>query len=317
MKTITKLGLPAAFATGLLSSILVAEGSALAQSAPAPGPTLPTETVKASTATTGKTDVATGGFATGGALPADDSPKDALEASVQAGGLFSSGNARTIALTSGGKFRYRADEHQLTVAASANFARAGKSGEKVDTTVENYQGLLRYDYFFTDHIALFLQSSARRDRFQGLDLRLNVDPGAAYYVVNTKTQQLRAEAGYDFQHDIRRDASRRVVSNPLPDGTPVPDQFVDKTNSLHNLRLFMGYDNKLYKEVGFLTSFEYLQNVSDAGTYRFIFDIGLKSNIGANLAIATTYTMRFENKPLPSVEKADSIASVNLVYTLF
>jgi len=27
--------------------------------------------------------------------------------------------------------------------------------------------------------------------------------------------------------------------------------------------------------------------------------------------------MRFENKPLPDVEKADSIASVNLVYTLF
>jgi putative salt-induced outer membrane protein len=79
----------------------------------------------------------------------------------------------------------------------------------------------------------------------------------------------------------------------------------------------VGYDNKLYKEVAFITSFEYLQNVSDLGTYRFVYDVGLKSNIGANLAIATTYTMRFENKPLPDIEKADSIASVNLVYTLF
>ena len=30
-----------------------------------------------------------------------------------------------------------------------------------------------------------------------------------------------------------------------------------------------------------------------------------------------TYTMRYENKPLPTVETTDSIASVNLVYTLF
>jgi len=27
--------------------------------------------------------------------------------------------------------------------------------------------------------------------------------------------------------------------------------------------------------------------------------------------------MRFENKPLPNIESADSIASINLVYTLF
>ena len=65
------------------------------------------------------------------------------------------------------------------------------------------------------------------------------------------------------------------------------------------------------------TGLEYLQNVSDLGTYRLVFDIGIKSNIADNLAIATTYTMRYENKPLPSVESTDSIASVNLVYTLF
>jgi putative salt-induced outer membrane protein len=309
MKTISTLGLPAV--------LITLSNSALAQSAPpATSPTIPTETIKAQTATTGKTDVAKGGFAAG-ALPAADDPREATEGAVAAGGLFSSGNARTVALTAGGKFRLRREEHQLTVQGAANFARAGKKGEKVDTTVENYQGLLRYDYFFTDHVALFLQSTARRDRFQGLDLRLNFDPGAAYYFVNTKTQQLRGELSYDLQHDIRRDASRRIVTPAPPGGVAPPPTLVDKTQTLHNVRAFVGYDSKIYKEVGFLTSFEYLQNVSDLGTYRFVFDVGLKSNIADNLAIATTYTMRFENKPLPNVEKADSIASVNLVYTLF
>lgn len=296
--------------TSTLAAALTLPVLAAAQTTPpaatpattAPSATLPGETVKAQTATKGTTDIVKG-TAVAGALPAEDDPRIATEANIAAGGLFSSGNARTVALTTAGKFRLRRDEHQFTTQLAANFARAGKKGEAVDTTVENYQGLLRYDYFFTDSIAAFLQSSARRDRFQGLDLRLNIDPGVAYYFVNTKKHQLRGELGYDLQHDIRRDASR----------TPG----VDKTQTLHNVRTFAGYDNKLYKEVGLTTSFEYLQSVSDLGTYRFVFDVGLKTNIADNLAIATTYTMRFENKPLPDVEKADSIASVNLVYTLF
>lgn len=282
---------------------------------PAQGPTIPSETVKANTATKGSNEVAKGGFVTG-ALPAEDDPRHATEVSIAAGGLFSSGNARQVALTSIGKLKLRRDEHQLTVSATGNFARAGKAAEKVDTTVENYQGLLRYDYFFTNEIAAFLQTTARRDRFQGLDLRLNIDPGIAYYVLNTKKQILRAEAGYDLQHDIRRDADRDVAP---PTGSPAGTlpTFVDKTQTLHNARLFVGYENKLYAQVGFVTGLEYLQNISDFDKYRLVFDIGLKTNISDKLAIATTYTMRYENVPLPSVLKSDSIASINLVYTLF
>lgn len=289
-------------------------GLALAQ--PAAEATNPAETVKASTATKGNTDIAKGGFVKSEA-PADDDPKHATDVSVGLGGLFSAGNARTVALTSLGKIRVRRDEHQFSFAATANFARAGKKGEKVDTTVENFQGLLRYDYFLTDSVSLFLQSTGRRDRFQGLDLRLNVDPGLAYYFFNTKTHRLQGEVGYDLQHDIRRDASRaQPVPEDAPPGTPAPPP-LDKTQTLHNARLFLGYENKLRKEVAFIASVEYLQNFGDFGTYRFIADVGLKSNIADSLALATTYTARYENKPLPNVEELDSIASVNLVYTFF
>jgi putative salt-induced outer membrane protein len=307
------LALPA-FTLAMLGGMPAARAQATA-TPPAQGPTLPAETVKASTATKGNTEIAKGGFVTG-ALPADADAKDATEASIAAGGLFSSGNARTVALTSIGKLRLRRDEHQVTIAATANFARAGKAGEKVETAVENYQGLLRYDYFFTNEVAVFLQSTARRDRFQGLDLRLNVDPGVAYYAINTKKQVLRGELGYDLQHDVRRDADRDL---PVPAGAPAGTlaEVVPKTETLHNARAFVGYENKLYAQVAFVTGLEYLQNFSDFDKYRLVFDVGLKSNISDKLAIATTYTMRYENKPLPKVENADSIASVNLVYTLF
>jgi putative salt-induced outer membrane protein len=300
---------------GFLAAALVSSSAATAQ---AQSTTIPSETLKAQTATTGKTDVAKGGFAAGG-LPAEGDPREATEASISAGGLFSSGNARTVAVTTAGKLKVRREEHQFSMALAANFARAGKKGENVETAVENYQGLLRYDYFFSEKIAAFLQTSARRDRFQGLDLRFNLDPGLAYYIVNTKQQTLRAEGGYDLQYDVRRDASRVQTPEPAAPGAPAPAPLplLDKTQTLHNLRLFAGYENKLYKEVSLITGLEYLQNISDFGTYRLVFDIGIKSNVANNLAIATTYTMRYENKPLPSVETTDSIASVNLVYTLF
>lgn len=298
---------------GILAALFSVVAVTSSRSAQADDAALPSETLKAQTATTGKNDVAKGGFATG-AMPSNDDPTDATEASLGAGGLFSSGNARTVAVTSLAKFRARREEHQFTTLLSANFARAGKKGEAVDTTVENYQGMVRYDYFLTNNIALFLQTSARHDRFQGLDLRYNLDPGIAYFFINTKKQQLRAEGGYDFQYDVRRNESR--VQTP-PAGSTVALPLLDKTKAQHNARLFVGYDNKLYENVSFTSGLEYLQSFERSETYRLVFDVGLKSNIGGNFAIATTYTMRFENEPLPTVEQTDSIASVNLVYTLF
>jgi putative salt-induced outer membrane protein len=306
------LGIAASLITMASASIAQAQGAG-AGSPPTSGPS---ETVKAQTATKGKTDIATGGFVTGPEKKADD-PGYVNDVSLGAGGLFSAGNAKTVALTSLFKLRFRRDEHQFSAAGTVNFARAGKKGTPFDTTVENYQGLLRYDYFLTDAVSVFLQSTARRDRFQGLDLRLNVDPGVAYYFIHTKTHRLQAELGYDLQHDVRRDASRvQPVPAGSPPGTPPPPP-VDKTQTLHNARVFLGYENKLRKEVSFIMSLEYLQNFADAETYRLIADIGLKSNVADNLALSTTYTARYENKPLPGVVDLDSIASINLVYSFF
>lgn len=273
----------------------------------APPATMPTETVKANTATKGTTDIAKGGFGVGSERKEDD-PSYVNDVSIGAGGLFSSGNARTIALTSVVRTRFRRDDHQFSGAAAINYGRAGKKGQEIDSTVENYQGLLRYDYFIAEDVSLFLQSTARRDKFQGLDMRLNVDPGIAYYFINAKTHRLWGEIGYDLQYDIRRDQDR-VPKTPGP--------IADKTQTLHNSRLFLGYENKLRKEVAFVTSVEYLQNFADFETFRFIADVGLKSNVADNLALATTYTARYENKPLPDVTPLDSIASFNLVYSLF
>ena len=111
---------------GILAALFSVVAVTSSRSAQAQGAPLPAETLKAQTATTGKTDVAKGGFATG-ALPSDEDPREATEASIGAGGLFSSGNSRTVAVTGLAAFKARRDEHQFTTLLSANFARGGKT----------------------------------------------------------------------------------------------------------------------------------------------------------------------------------------------
>src|SRR5690606_38390958 len=77
----------------------------------------------------------------------------------------------------------------------------------LEPNVANVQGRVRYDAFFHRHISAFLMTTARYDRFQGLDLRLNVDPGFAFYILPKPKHRLWAEVGYDFQYDLRRSDS--------------------------------------------------------------------------------------------------------------
>lgn len=295
------------------ASTLAFAATASAADAPA-APAVPKGTAPAATpATKGATEVAgTGTFAAQVKEDERKAAKDATEASLSAGGLFTSGNARTIALTAGGKLRLRRDVHQFSASFFGNYARAGKKGEPVVDTVANLQGLARYDFFFSNNFAAFLQGTGRHDKFQGLDFRLTIDPGVAAYLIDTKQQKAWIEAGMQIQHDVR---NQETLDKSAPVGGT---SSIDKSVTYANARFYVGYDNQLYEMVSLTTGVEYLQNVHESvSIYRLNLDAGIKAKVSDKLAIATTYQMRFENQPLPTVEKADSIASVNLVYTLF
>ena len=209
--------------------------------------------MKQDAATKGSTDVATETF--DAAKKDDAEAKDATELKVQAGLLTATGNSRSLAGTASSTFRMRRTANELGAAAALNYARsAAVRGEPMETTVENYQGKIRYDRFLTERIALFLSVSARRDPFQGLDLRLNIDPGVAYYLIDEKPVQLWAELGYDLQYDFRRTDK---VLEAFNKGTPI-----DKAETRHSGRLFLGYQNNLSKAVTADAGIEYIQALS-------------------------------------------------------
>lgn len=268
---------------------------------------LPEGTREAKAASEGKTDVAKSGFE---AAAADEKEsKDAATAEVSAGGLAATGNARQVALTAAGKARLRRGDNQLSGAAAINYAESAADRDAgLDTTVENLQGRVRYDYFFAERWAAFLGVSARRDRFQGLDLRLNVDPGVAHYLIDEEKHQLWLEVGYDFQYDVRRDENLEQARAEGED--------LSKTEIRHSARGFVGYDNQVNERVSFSTGLEYLQSVEDVKLWRLNWDGSIKSHLAGSFSSAVVVSVKYDNEPLPGVEELDVVTSFNLVYTL-
>ena len=216
------------------------------------------------------------------------------------------------------KSKIKRGDHQFTGAAQANYAQAAtppagstsSEGQPTVTTVENVQALLRYDWFFANHWSAFLQAQGRHDRFQGLDMRFQVAPGVAYYFVEEEKALFWAEAGYDFQYDVRSDTY--IAGQVDSDGNPLA-----KTAAVHNARLYLGFNDKFFKGVEFVASAEYLQDLADGNTWRLVFDSSIKAAIAKRFALATAVTVYYEHNPLPNVLSTDVITALSLVYNMF
>jgi putative salt-induced outer membrane protein len=60
-----------------------------------------------------------------------------------------------------------------------------------------------------------------------------------------------------------------------------------------------------------------LQSVLEAQRWRLNWDTSLTALLVAKLSLSATFTLRFDNDPLPRVKHLDTLSSVNLVYRFF
>jgi putative salt-induced outer membrane protein len=302
-------------AAGLATLLVPDVAAATAPAASEPQP--PAGTATKDPASTGSNELA--GQGSFSEVAEREEAGDALEWDLSFGALLSTGNAKSTAITGGSTFRVRRNRHQVFATILGNYGRAAVAGSEPVDTVGNVQGRLRYDLFLTDRWSLFGMVTARHDPFQRLDLRLNVDPGVAFYVINEQKEQLRVEAGYDYQFDVRDpDTAIEYEAN----GTPVYDaqgEFVHlpRTRDTHAARLAAGYSNKRNDVFGFATELEYLQSLLEAQRWRLNWNTSVSALLVAKLSLAATFTVRLDNDPLPRVKNLDTLSSVNLVYRFF
>jgi putative salt-induced outer membrane protein len=289
---------------GISSALLVIAFSSSARVARAEE--IPKGLLAGKTATTGTTDVATSGFEKREA-PIDDKETTAMQ--LSAGALSSSGNAKTLSLTAAGRFKARRHENQLSLNLAGNYAESSPNpDEDRRTTMKNIQGKTRYDRFLGEGFAVFISVSARNDRFQGLVLRTNLDPGLSYYFVDKNKQQLWTEIGYDYQWDLRRyDAIANAAATNI---------VLNKSDSRHSGRLFLGYEGSINEMVGITTGLECLQSVEESKFWRLNWDLAVTSALSSKFSLSMSFNLRYDNTPLPGIRNTDTITAANLVYQL-
>ena len=256
----------------------------------------------------------------------DSKANDSTTATVSAGGQLATGNSRLLAMTANGKFDMRRGANGFGAAFIGNYgqsaapAAAGTPSDStpLTTSTENFQGRLRYDRYVLDDMSLFLIGTVRHDKFQGLDGRVNIDPGLKYLFVQSDATGFWAELGYDFQYDARN-------GNPAPtsDGTPtgIP---LSLTATSHSARAFVGFKHAFNAAVTLVTGLEYLQSLASSDSdavlpgastdSRVNFDALFAANVGAGFSLGLGFSARYDRVPLPNKQQTDTITTFNLIY---
>ena len=242
-----------------------------------------------------------------GEAPKIESKTDHTTITLSSGGQNSTGNSRLLAITANGMFETRFDDNGIGVSALANYGRSAPPGQAVQTTAENMQGRVRYDRYIIEKASFFLITTGRHDRFQGLDFRLNIDPGFKYLFLAEQGSAIWAEAGYDFQYDIRRDDALVDPTGARP--------ALDKTATDHSARAFLGARHAFNEQVTLSSGVEYLQSIVETTRNRINFDALFAAKVGAGLAVGLGFGLRYDHAPLPGKEQVDTSTNVSLIYS--
>ncbi|HSY22661.1 MAG TPA: DUF481 domain-containing protein [Polyangiaceae bacterium] len=242
-------------------------------------------------------------------VPAFGHSHDDTTATISAGGQLSTGNSQLLAVTGNGQFSMRRGDDGFGASLIGNYGQSAPYGETPVDTTENIQGRLRYDRFLTDRLSLFLISTGRHDRFQGLEFRLNIDPGAKYLFVNSDQTKLWGEIGYDLQYDYRL-------------GSAVYGQGIDRKAVDHSVRAFVGFKHSFNKAVTVTTGIEYLQSFVSSqlerldDDSRINYDLLFASQIAGGLSLGLGFSARYDYNPLPGKTDTDTTTTISLIYAL-
>lgn len=252
-----------------------------------------------------------------GDAPKIERPADGTTIGLSAGGMLTTGNARLLALSGNGAYETRFGDNGIGFSVLGNFGQGAPAGKPVQLTARNVQARLRYDRFIAEPVALFLLNTLRHDRFQGLDLRYNLDPGVKYLFIKDATHSLWVEGGYDLQYDVRRNEDRVRLDgdkNPIVDPLTGQPSLLDKTFVDHSTRLFVGFKHAFNKEVTLTTGLEYLQSVIETTRNRLNYDLLFAAKVGGGLAVGFGFGARYDHAPLPGKQKLDTSTTLSLIY---
>jgi hypothetical protein len=272
---------------------------------------------------------------------------DGTTATLSAGGQLATGNSNLLAGTVNGSVDHRVGYNEVGASILGSYGQSTPvGGQWAVETVGNFQGKIRYDRYVSDPAAFFLIVTGRNDRFQGLNFRLNLDPGFKYLFVKTAQSSFWAEVGYDFQFDARRSDSLAITSptGPASAAEPVPvagctptdpnfavsgniapcaQDMLAQTQIYHSARVFTGFRHAFNKDVTFGGGIEYLQSLGavNSGVAGDVYDSRLNidalfaAKVSGGLSVGLGIHAAYDRYPLPGKKDLDTATTFTLIYS--
>jgi putative salt-induced outer membrane protein len=201
--------------------------------------------------------------------------------------LSTSGNTSTSSLGAGLEVDYK--PAPWTVIFKANYLRAESDNV---TTVEQFGGSLKGVRDLTPRVDVFARGSYLRNRFAGIDGLIAGDAGAGYKILLGPVHALRAEFGFGYTHE---------------------EQVVGDNRSYASARAGLDYKWQFSKTAAFTNEFAYNFDLSDSSNWIVAEKAAIAAALTATFALKASYTLLYNNEPVPTFKKTDTATAVALV----
>lgn len=219
--------------------------------------------------------------------PAPGGPPPLWSGSAELSFLSTSGNTSTSSLGGGLEVDYK--PAPWTVVFKANYLRASTNGV---TTAEQLGASAKGIRDLTARVDVFAGGSYLRNRFAGFSSLVTGEGGAGYKILLGPVHALRGELGFGYTHET---------------------QLVGDNRSYASARAGLGYKWQISKAAAFTNDVSYSYDLSDSKNWIVAEKAAVAASMTAVLSLKASYTLLYDNEPVPTFKKTDTATAVALV----
>lgn len=219
--------------------------------------------------------------------PAPAGPPPLWSGSAEISYLSTSGNTSTSSF--GGAVEVGYKPAPWAVIFKANYLRAS-TGDV--TTAEQFGASAKGLRELIPRLDVFVAGTYLRNRFAGFNSLITGEGGVGYKVLAGPTHLLRGELGIGYTHE---------------------DQLVGDNRSYASARAGLGYAWKFSKTAEFTDDLSYSRDLSDSSNWIFSNKAALAASLTATFSLKASYTLLYNNEPVPTFKKTDTATAVALV----
>lgn len=219
--------------------------------------------------------------------PAPGGPPPLWSGSAELSFLSTSGNTSTSSLGGGLEVDYK--PAPWTVVFKANYLRAATNGV---TTAEQLGASAKGIRDLTPRVDVFAGGNYLRNRFAGIRSLVTGEGGAGYKILVGPVHTLRGELGLGYTHEA---------------------QLVGGDRSYASARAGLGYKWQISKVAAFTNDASYSYDLADSKNWIVAEKAAIAASMTAVFSLKASYTLLYDNEPVPTFKKTDTATAVALV----